>query len=159
MRVLVAYGSKMGGTQGLAEMLGAELADLGIDGEVRSARDVLDVASYDAVVIGGALYYFVSWHKDAKSLVKRLEGELRQRPVWLFSSGPLDESAVEKDIPPIKSVRKLMERIGARGHVTFGGRLEEKSGNLPVGDWRDAGQVRRWAQQIAGELDGGTAAD
>jgi len=152
MRVLVAYGSKMGGTQGLAEMLGSELADLGYEAEVLSAKVVSDVISYDAVVVGGALYYFVSWHKDAKSLTKRLQTDLRERPVWLFSSGPLDDSATEKDIAPIKSVRKAMDRIGARGHVTFGGRLEEKNGNLPIGDWRDADHVRQWAQQIAGEL-------
>jgi menaquinone-dependent protoporphyrinogen oxidase len=154
MRMLVAYGSKMGGTQGLAEMLGAELANLGLEPDVRSAKDVSDVTPYDAVVIGGALYYFVSWHKDTRSLVKRLQTDLRKRPVWLFSSGPLDDSAAEKDIPPIKSVGKLMERIDARGHVTFGGRLEEKNGNLPVGDWRDPEHVRRWAQQIAQELVG-----
>ena len=70
-------------------------------------------------------------------MVKRHLADLRSKPVWLFSSGPLDDSATEKDIPPIKSVAKLLDRVGARGHVTFGGRLEEESGDLPVGDWRD----------------------
>jgi menaquinone-dependent protoporphyrinogen oxidase len=45
-----------------------------------------------------------------------------------------------------------MERIGARGHATFGGRLENPSKGYPVGDWRDPEQVRHWAEQIAGEL-------
>ena len=148
MRVLVAYGSKMGGTKGLAEMLGADLADLGYDVDILPGGDVSDVNSYDAVIVGGAVYYFIQWHKDAKSLVKRHLEDLRQRPVWLFSSGPLDDSATEKDIPPIKSVDRLIDRVGARGHVTFGGRLEEKNGSLPVGDWRDPGHVRRWAEQI-----------
>lgn len=152
MRVLVAYGSKMGGTQGLAEMLGADLADLGHEVDVRPAKEVTDVEPYGAVIVGGALYYFVSWHKDARAFLKRHRAALRQRPVWLFSSGPLDESATEKEIPPIRSVRKEIDHVGARGHVTFGGRLEEKSGNLPLGDWRDPEHVRRWAEYIAGEL-------
>ena len=92
--------------------------------------------------------------KDARDFVKRHKEALQQRPVWLFSSGPLDESATEKDIPPIRSVRRAMEQVGARGHVTFGGRLEEKQGNLPVGDWRDPEQVRGFAEQVSAELTG-----
>lgn len=152
MRLLVAYGSKMGGTKGLAEMVGSALTDLGHDADVVSAGDVADVRPYDAVIVGGAVYYFVSWHKDARSFIKRHLAQLRQRPVWLFSSGPLDDSASEKDIPPIKSVGKLMERIEARGHITFGGRLEEESRGLPVGDWRNEEQVRQWAKRIDSEI-------
>lgn len=155
MRILVAYGSRTGGTKGLAEMLGADLKALGHDVDVRSGRDVADVAGYGAAIIGGALYYFVSWHKDAKAMIKRHMKELQGMPVWLFSSGPLDESATEKDIPPIKSVQKLIDRLGARGHVTFGGRLENESRGLPVGDWRDAAHVRRWAEQIHQDLTAG----
>jgi menaquinone-dependent protoporphyrinogen oxidase len=152
MRVLVAYGTKMGGTQGLAEMVGSDLEDLGHTVDVLSAEDVKNIDGYEAVILGGALYYFISWHKDARAFVKRHKSALRQRPVWLFSSGPLDDSATEKEIPPIKSVKRAMEQVGARGHVTFGGRLEEKQGNLPVGDWRNPEHVRRWAEQVSAEL-------
>ena len=154
MRFLVAYGTKMGGTEGLAEMVGSDLVDLGHTVDVHPAKDVNDVDDYEAVILGGALYYFISWHKDARDFVKRHRKALQQRPVWLFSSGPLDESATEKDIPPIRSVRRAMEQIGARGHVTFGGRLEEKQGNLPVGDWRDPAHVLSWVEQVSAELAG-----
>jgi menaquinone-dependent protoporphyrinogen oxidase len=153
--LLVAYGTKLGGTKGLAEMVGSDLVDLGHEVDVLPAKDVNDIDSYEAVILGGALYYFISWHKDARDFVKRHKKELQQRPVWLFSSGPLDESATDKDIPPIRSVRRAIEQVGARGHVTFGGRLEEKQGNLPVGDWRDPEHVRSWAEQVSAELAGG----
>jgi len=152
VRILVAYGSKMGGTRGLAEMLGRDLIELGHDVEVLSGSEVDDVSAFEAVVIGGAVYYFISWHKDARRIIKRHLAELRTKPVWVFSSGPLDDSATEADIPPIKSVAKLLDHVGARGHMTFGGRLEEEARGLPVGDWRDADHVRRWAEQIHGEL-------
>ncbi len=152
MRVLVAYGSKMGGTKGLAEMLAGDLGDLGHDVEVKPGAAVSSVSEFDAVVVGGALYYFISWHKDAKTLIRRHLAELRTKPVWIFSSGPLDDSALEEDIPPIKSVQKLIDRVRARGHVTFGGRLENESRGLPVGDWRNAGHVRRWAEEIDRDL-------
>lgn len=152
MRLLVAYGSKMGGTKGLAEMLGTDLENLGFAVDVRPAREVTDVEGYDAIVVGGALYYWFTWHKDAKNFVKRHRKTLQHRPVWFFSSGPLDDSATKKEIPPIRRVRGLMHDVEAREHITFGGRMEKKRGGLPVGDWRDPEQVQHWAEHIAAEL-------
>lgn len=154
MRVLVAHASKKGGTTELAEWVGSELEDHGLDIEVRPAKDVKSVARYEAVVLGGALYAFM-WHKDAKRFVSRNQRALRDRPVWLFSSGPLDDSATETEIPPVRFVRRAIQRIGARGHKTFGGRLTpDYKGPLPVGDWRDRSQVEEWAAHIAAELRG-----
>lgn len=85
---------------------------------------------YDAVFIGGALYAG-RWHRDARRFVKRHPGALRERPVWLFSSGPLDGSAIEA-IPPVPQVQELPTRIGARGHVTLGGRLPADAKGFPA---------------------------
>lgn len=153
MHVLIAYASKMGGTRGLAEMLGDDLARLGHEAEVRPANKVESITDYDAVIVGGALY-ILRWHADARRFVKRFQTDLRERPVWLFSSGPLDDSAGSGEIPPVRFVRKTMDRIGARGHITFGGRLTDESRGLPVGDWRDPDQVRRWAEHIEQTLVG-----
>ena len=151
MKVLVTHGSKMGGTAGLAEMLGSGLKELGHEVDVKPARGVQDVRPYDAVIVGGALY-MLRWHRDARRFVRRHRAALRQRPVWLFSSGPLDDSAVAKDIKPVGFVRKAMGRIGARGHVTFGGRMLDNRRGMPAGDWRDPDQVRDWAKRISDEL-------
>lgn len=159
MRVLVTYGSKRGGTEGLARMIAAELRDCGLDVDLLAPRQVHDVAVYNAVVVGGALYAF-HWHRAARRFVRHHAHALRQRPTWFFSSGPLDDSASSGDIPPVRGVGKLMERTSARGHVTFGGRLSPHARGYPAsamakrnpGDWRDPKQVRRWADLIAGEL-------
>jgi menaquinone-dependent protoporphyrinogen oxidase len=53
-----------------------------------------------------------------------------------------------------------MERIGASGHVTFGGRLTPDAQGYPAsamaqkrsGDWRDAAEVRTWARSVASQL-------
>jgi menaquinone-dependent protoporphyrinogen oxidase len=158
MRVLVAYGSKMGGTMGIAQLVGDALADAGFQVDVRPAPEVADLDPYDAVVIGGALYTG-RWHRQARRFVKRHTGSLRERPVWLFSSGPLNGSAVEQ-IPPVPQVQELVERIGARGHVTFGGRLSADAKRFPAsamakthaGDWRDPERIRGWAADVAMEL-------
>ncbi|TQE36357.1 flavodoxin, partial [Streptomyces ipomoeae] len=56
------------------------------------------VASYDAVVAGGGLYAG-RWQKHARRFLRRHRRDLAECPLWLFSSGPLDASASERDIP------------------------------------------------------------
>jgi menaquinone-dependent protoporphyrinogen oxidase len=157
--VLVTYGSKRGGTAGIAEQLAAALAETGLEVQLAPAAEVQDVAPYDAVIVGGALYAYL-WHRDAKRFVKRHADALQSRHVWFFSSGPLDTSARESVIPPVPGVRKLMERIGARGHVTFGGRLSADAKGFiaramakeHAGDWRDPSHIREWALEVARAL-------
>ena len=155
MTILVAYGSKRGGTGGLAHMVGDALRDEGFSVEVAPARTVKSVRDYEAVIVGGALYA-ARWHKDARRFVRHHVHDLRRRPVYLFSSGPLDDSATEREIPPVKGVKKLMGDIGARGQVTFGGRLAPDAKGFPAsamakensGDWRDAHHVQTWVHDI-----------
>lgn len=159
MRALVAYGSKRGGTAGLAEMLGSDLAENGFEVDVVEARDVKGVSDYDVVIVGGALYAN-RWHKQARRFVKRHRAELRRKRVWFFSSGPLDDSALTGDLDPVGHVRKAMEQVDAEGHTTFGGRLLPDATGFPAGamakehagDWRDEAQVREWAKLIAEEV-------
>lgn len=165
MRVLVTYGSKLGGTSGIAETIAKRLESHGLDVVISPAAEKVHPKEFDAVVVGGALYAS-HWHKDARKYVQRFGPELKKRSVWLFSSGPLDESAVEEEIPPTPQVISAMERSDARGHVTFGGRLEEDAKGLlasamaknMAGDWRDAGQIVEWADAIAEDLAASAAA-
>ncbi|MBZ4420989.1 flavodoxin domain-containing protein [Myxococcus sp. RHSTA-1-4] len=159
MRVLVTYGSKRGGTEGIARQVAEVLRGEGLDAEVRPPKEVEDVAAYDAVIVGGALYAN-RWYRLARRFVHRHAGVLREKPVWFFSSGPLDSSAVEGEIAPTHQVQALMEQVGARGHMTFGGRLEANAKGFiaramareHTGDWRDSGHIRRWAGSVAAEL-------
>jgi len=161
MRVLITYGSKRGGTQGLAHMVADGLREQGMIVDVLPPAQVRRLDGYDAVVVGGALYAF-HWHKAARRFVKKHTAELRQRPTYFFSSGPLDDSASRGEIPPVKGVSALMDRVGARGHVTFGGRLSPHARGFPAtamakklaGDWRDAAQVRSWTRTVGSQLRG-----
>ena len=159
-RILVAYGSKAGSTAGIAEMIGAALREDGFEVEVLPAGRVRDVAGYDAVMLGGALYAN-RWHRDARRFARRYAGDLRGRPVWLFSSGPLDASPEESPIAPVPGAAEAAKRLGAAGHVTFGGRIgPDASGwiarkmlqNGNGGDFRNESRVRAWAHERAAEL-------
>ncbi|GAB3226374.1 flavodoxin domain-containing protein [Mycolicibacterium hippocampi] len=159
-RILVAYGSQRGGTAGLAAMIGDALTDAGHQVVVSPASEIATLEGADVVIVAGALYAN-RWHRDARRFVRRNRAALSDLPVWLVSSGPLDDTAAQGDIAPTRQVRKLMARVGARGHVTFGGRLSPDAKGFPAsamakasaGDWRDAAQVREWVASIAGHLD------
>lgn len=159
MRVLVAYASERGGTAEIADWIGTALREAGLDADVRPAGEVRALDGYDAAVIGGALYAG-RWHREARHLVRHHADALAHRPVWLFSSGPLDHTAVEKRIPPASGVAKFARRLNARGHATFGGRLSPDAQGLLAsriakrmsGDFRDRDHVTEWAAGIAHEL-------
>ena len=87
-RVLVAYGTKHGATAEIAEAIGKALIAAGLGVDVRRARRVRSLAPYQAVVLGSAVYAG-RWRRDAMRLLRR--AELRERAVWLFSSGPVGE--------------------------------------------------------------------
>lgn len=161
--VLVAYASKRGGTAEIAEWIGAALRDAGIAAEVRPARATHSLEGVGAVVLGGALYTG-RWHRDARRFTRHFTGELRRRPVWVFGSGPLDDSADTPDggakVFGAKAVRKAAERLHARGYVIFGGRLDVGARGFPAsamaknsaGDFRDRDRIHAWAKDIAAQL-------
>lgn len=159
MKVLVAYASERGGTAEIAEWIGAELLRTGVDAQVSPAGDVTTLDGFDAVVLGGALYAG-RWHREARRFVRHHAGALADRPVWLFSSGPLDRSAEEREIAPVPGVAKVARHVGARGHATFGGRLDpgargflaSRIAQRASGDHRDRDRVRAWTDAIADDL-------
>ncbi len=161
MRVLVTWGSKRGGTEEIGRILGAELETRGHDVVTATAEEVDAVKGFDAAIVGGALYAN-RWPVNVRRFVKRNTAELRKLPVWFFSSGPLDDSAERGDIPATSQVGVLAERVGARAHVTFGGRLEPDAEGFPAsamaktmsGDWRNPERIRAWAGEVADELPG-----
>ncbi|MFF0575422.1 flavodoxin domain-containing protein [Streptosporangium saharense] len=156
-KVLVAYGSTRGSTREIAEWVGRALTGQGVEVEVRSAAEVRDVGAYDAVVLGGAVY-FGRWHRHARALVRRCARQLAERPVWLFSSGPLQR--IDREVTPPAGAERARRRIGARESVVFGGCLRPDARGFPAatmartaaGDFRDPGRVETWARDIAYEL-------
>jgi menaquinone-dependent protoporphyrinogen oxidase len=153
--VLIVYGSERGGTAGLANMIGTAFTERGWEAQVRPAAQVEHLGDVDAVIVGGAVY-LNRWHRDARAFVARHAEELKRLPVWLFSSGPLDDSARAGNLAPVPQVNALARKLEVVGHMTFGGRLEQhpkgfvarRMARRMAGDWRDAGHVREWVHQI-----------
>ena len=163
-RVLVAYASERGSTAEIAEEIGRVLTREGFENDVRPAAGVGDVTRYRAVVLGSAVY-MNRWRKDAIRFLKQHRIDLAGRTVWLFQSGPLDDENAPAELP--RKVRALAAEVGARPHLTFGGRLSADATGFVAGrmasrgmagDFRDFEQIRRFAEGIAQELRRATAA-
>ena len=94
-KVLVVYGSRHGGTRGIAERIGEVLRTEGLEADVAAADQVRDVRAADAFVVGSGVY-MGSWLKEAVDFITKNEATLASRPLWLFSSGPLPGSSASK---------------------------------------------------------------
>lgn len=95
-RVLVAYASKRGSTGEIADAIVDVLRDSGLDADAKPVEDVESIASYDAVVLGSAVY-MKRWRGDAKHFLRKHGEELSQLPFWVFSSGPVGDPTKAPD--------------------------------------------------------------
>ncbi len=162
MKVLVAYGTKYGGTAEIAEKIGQVLRDGGLTADVLPAERVGDLAAYKAVVLGSAVYVG-AWRKEAANFLKANADALAGKMVWLFSSGPTGEGDAEellKDWRLPKALLPIAERVQPRDIAVFHGvvdgdkltRIERwmiKNVKAPAGDFRDWDGITAWATAVA----------
>ena len=158
--VLVAYATKHGSTEEVAEAVTEELQGLGLEVELAKLRKVRDLDGYRSVVIGAPLYTG-RWHKDARKFVKRHGKALEELPVAVFALGPL--KLAEEDVA---GSRKQLDRALALAPElrpatveVFGGVIDPAKLRFPfnrmeAGDARDWDAIRAWARSLPGELGG-----
>jgi menaquinone-dependent protoporphyrinogen oxidase len=180
--VEVVYGSRHGGTRGIAERIGAALRDEGVSATVVPA-DRATVRGADAFIVGSGVY-MGAWLKEPIEFLERHQQVLAEHPVWLFSSGPLAGSTKEKQgVDPIedalgpadgpgsggrKKVTELRAATNAREHRVFRGAFDPNDPPkamserlvravmgekvLPPGDFREWDKIEAWAKEIAASL-------
>lgn len=140
-RVLVVYGSRHGGTRGIAERIAEVLRTEGLDAVVAAAGEAAGVDTAAAVVIGSGVY-MGSWLDEPLDFMRRHQDALAARPTWLFSSGPLlGSSKSTADADPMtdalgpadgpgsggrKKVEALSATIHPRDHRVFLGAFDPK---------------------------------
>ena len=150
-------------TAEIAEAIAAELRDCGVAVDCATADEVAGVDGYDAVVLGSAVY-MKRWQRSARKLLHKEHATLTHQPLWIFSSGPVGEGPPDPAWNEPKSVVAEAERLGARQHVVFGGRVPVEPGNFvergmsrntPAEhrDKRDWDEIRAWARGIAAAVD------
>jgi menaquinone-dependent protoporphyrinogen oxidase len=162
--ILVAYATRYGSTQEVAEAVAETLRERGLEVDIGPMRDVRDLDQYRAVVLGAPLY-MVHWHKDALHFLARHREALTQRPVAIFALGPLH--AEEKEFQEVRG--QLDKELAKFPWLTpaaiaiFGGKFDPEKltfphnllpalKNMPASDVRDWTAIRAWASDLAAQF-------
>jgi menaquinone-dependent protoporphyrinogen oxidase len=174
MKILVVYASRHGATKTIAERIAVTLGAAGHQVAVRPAKAAGEPSGFDAFVIGSAAY-FGHWRKEALQFARQNRDLLAERPVWLFSSGPLGTESMDargqdpRQTAEPAEIAALNEAIRPRDHHVFFGALDPSklgfrervirampAGHrlLPEGDFRDWQEIEAWAAGIAVALVG-----
>ena len=163
-KVLVAYASKYGSTGGVADAIAKELCSKEVATDVLLIKNVSNISSYQAVVIGSAIY-MGKWMSEAVDFLKNNRDILRQVPVAYFLvcmtlSRPTEKNRAEV-LSYMDPILKAVPEIKPVGIGTFAGAMDYsnlswlnkkilKSKGTPEGDFRDWSAIRAWARDPVG---------
>lgn len=164
--VLVAYATRYGSTQEVAETVAATLREGGLEVDLKPMKEVHHLEDYSAIVLGAALY-IGRWHKDARRFLLRHGNALSARPVAIFALGPLHSDKEEMQ----GSRSQLDKELAKFPWLTpidiemFGGKIDAARLHFPdslmatlpgtplketpVSDVRDWQAIRTWASNLA----------
>jgi len=163
-KILVAFATKYGSTQEVAEAIASTLTEGGSVADLRPAKDVKGLEDYGGVVLGAPLYMF-RWHKDAVRFLRRHRSALEERPTAVFALGPFND--VEKDWSDVRAqLDKQLAKFpwfSPRAVKIVGGKFDPANlggswkllpalKNLPASDIRDWEDIRSWAAGLPVDL-------
>jgi menaquinone-dependent protoporphyrinogen oxidase len=169
-KVLVAYASYCGTTGGVAETIGQVLCDNGAAADVRLVKNVDDLSTYEAVVVGSATRSS-SWWPEAIEFVERNKEELSRKPVAYFLTCLAlyrDTEAsrrvarnymnpVLKEIPDVKPLDMGFfagvldySRLNLMYRMVMKSKMKKRG--VPEGDFRNWNAIRAWARGICSPL-------
>ena len=154
--ILLAYTTRFGSTQEVAETITSALREARLEVDLQIMQEVRTLANYDVVVLGAAIYNG-KWHTDAHQFVAQHQETLSQRPVAIFTLGPLSNSNAAKR----NSRRQLDSELAKYPWLKpvaleiFAGKLDpSKPGMgffekmLPARDYRNWDAIRTWANTL-----------
>ena len=162
--VLVAYATRYGSTQEVAEAVAATLRERGLAVDIGPMRNVRTLDQYRAIVLGAPLYMF-HWHKDALHFLERHREALTARPVAIFALGPFhaeekefqgSREQLDKELAKFPWLRPgAIEIFGGKfdpQKLTFPYNLMPALKNMPASDVRDWTAIRAWASNLAAQF-------
>jgi len=167
--VLVGYATRYGSTQEVAEAIAQVLREAGLQVDVQAVKNVRSIENYNAIVLGAPLY-IGSLLKEMQRFLVSHRGGLKQRPIWFFALGPLNDDEKGK-----QDARQQLEKALAKyswllpdNIQMFVGKYDPKKlrfpdsllGTLPasplyqkpLSDLRNWAEIRIWASSLAGKI-------
>ena len=155
-KILVAYATWAGSTAEVAEEIVKVLRETGSTVDVLPAKDVSDIGSYKAVVLGTAVR-MGKLQGDAVKFMDSNREALSRMPVAYFLVCLTMKEPTEENCQQAESfLDPLKERIEPMDVGLFAGKLDPKK--LPFffrmfmksaeGDYRDWNAIRSWAADL-----------
>ncbi len=160
--ILLAYATRFGSTQEVAETIAAALREAGLEVDVQPVREVKMLDHYDAVVLGAAIYN-ARWHPNAPQFLSEHQETLRQRPVAIFALGPLStgDAAMRRSRRQLDKELEKYPWLKPVALEMFVGKLDpsklgffERLGSTASDD-RNWEAVRAWANALPAQLQRG----
>lgn len=157
--VLVAYASRLGTTQEVAEAIAKELSAGGASAVVLPVEEAAEPSRYRAVVLGGPLRD-MAWLPEAVEWMRTHREELTTMPVAFFALGltmstdtPEQRRRMEEALAP---ARELVEPVAVG---LFGGAVDPREVAFMLRDapgppqsvrtdFRDWHAIRAWARSL-----------
>jgi menaquinone-dependent protoporphyrinogen oxidase len=162
--ILIAFATRSGSTQEVAEKIAATLRESGFTVDVQPVKQVRTLDGYRAVVVGAPLY-MSDWLKEARDFLSRHRATLTSLPVAIFALGPTEDK--EKDWTETrKQFNQVLsqfpwltpvaaELFGGRfdpARLTFPYNLIPGLKRMPVNDIRDWEAIGAWARGLVEKL-------
>ncbi|HSB02397.1 MAG TPA: flavodoxin domain-containing protein [Anaerolineales bacterium] len=165
-RILITYASRAGSTAEIAEAIGKTLRQNGAQVDVLSIKNVKDLSTYRAVIVGSAIRGS-KWLPEAMQFIQVHRSELAKKPFATFttcitlamSNSDQYRQAVSGWIAPVRAqIRPVSEGLFAgmldftKLPLTFDTlklRLVVALGIFPKADRRDWNAIRAWAENLS----------
>ena len=159
--ILVAYATRYGSTQEVAQSIAKTLRSCGLEIKLQSTKDVKTLSGVQAVILGAPLYMF-RWHPDARRFLSRHRSELASLPTSIFALGPFHNKEDE-----LRSAREQLDKELAKyswlkptAIEVFTGKFDPASlrfpysmigplKKMPASDERDWPAIQAWAMKVA----------
>lgn len=157
--ILLAYATRYGSTQEVAEAIATELQQAGLEVELQPMREVAALDNYAAIVLGAAVYN-AKWHPDAHQFLIQHQEALGERTVAIFALGPLSASSAA-----MRNSRRQLDMELAKypwlkpvALGMFVGKMDPAKLNFldrlgsRATDNRDWNVIRGWARSLTAQL-------
>ncbi len=162
-RVLIAYATRAGSTETVAQAVAEALRSEGLEVDVKPVRAVTSLAGYTGVIVGSAIRAGKPM-PEVVAFVEKHERELSRVPVAYFvvcltMKDDTDENrctvaayldALRARTPDVKPVDVgLFAGVMNSARLPFLLRLLIRAMKAPDGDFRDWEAIRTWAAGVA----------
>jgi menaquinone-dependent protoporphyrinogen oxidase len=158
--ILLAYATRFGSTQEVAETIAASLRQAEFEVDMQLMQEVSTLANYDAIVLGAAIYN-AHWHPEAHNFLSRHQEAINQLPVAIFTLGPLSPNEAAK-----RNSRRQLDKEVAKypwlkpvALEIFAGKYDPSKPGLnfferflPARDYRNWDAIRAWANALPAQL-------